>query len=218
MSAKLAIALVVGSVLALASKTLAALLILTPRAVIPGLWLWQPLTYGFVALGPLGIIFGAIILYSMGGNLESLWGPRRLLTLLWGGSALAGVLTTLLMGPLLDSGQSYAGGGTMMTLVWVAYGLAIGRGQSNFWGIPVTGNVMAAIGAGFVVLNALTAGWASQVPEFFAIGLAFAYVRGGSPRSLWLRLRQWQLQRQMRGRASHLRVMPDERPHDRYLN
>ena len=218
MAAKLTIALVVGSVLALVLKERADLILLLPQQVIGGLRLWQPFTFGFVAVGPLGIIFGAIILYTMGGNLESMWGPRRLLGFVWGGTVIAGVLTTVLMGVVLHTGAVYAGGGTMMTLVWVAYGLSIGRGQSNFWGIPVTGNVMAAIGAGFVVLNALTAGWASQVPEFFAIGLAFAYVRGGSPRSLWLRLRQWQLQRQMRGRASHLRVMPDERPHDRYLN
>ena len=219
MAAKLAIALVAGSVLALILKERAELVLLLPQQVIgEQLRLWQPLTYGFVAGGPMGILFGAIILYSMGGMMESMWGPRRLLAFVWGGTVLAGVLTTVLMGLVLHQQAAYAGAGAMMTLIWVAYGLSIGRGQANFWGIPVTGNVLAAIGAGYVVINALIGGWLNQLPEFFAIGLSFAYMRGGSPRGLWLRLQHWRLQRQLKGRASHLRVMKDETPHDRFLN
>jgi hypothetical protein len=100
----------------------------------------------------------------------------------------------------------------------VSYGLYIGRGQANFWGIPVTGNVLALIGAGFVVINALTSHWILMVPEFFALGIAFVYMRGGSPRQLWLRLQHARLQRQLRGRSKHLRVISSERPDDRFLN
>lgn len=216
MSARLAIALVVGSVVTLAAHT--DLLVLVPHQVIGSLRVWQPFTYGFVEMSPFGILFGAFMLYSMGGALESMWGSRRLLTVLWGGTVLAGLLTTALVGLVLRAPALYVGGQTMVTLAWVIYGLMIGRGQANFWGIPVTGNVLALIGVGFVIINALTAGWLSQVPDFLAIGLAYAYVHGGSPRALWLRVQHWRLQRQLRGRSRHLRVMPDERPNDRFLN
>jgi membrane associated rhomboid family serine protease len=220
MAARLAIGLVVGSVLALATReSLGGLLLLIPRAVFPGLFLWQPFTYAFVELNPVSIIFGTILLYTMGGALEMSWGSRRLLWVLWGGTVLAGLLTTL-VGVLVPalSGYPYAGGWVMGTIAWVSYGLSIGRGQTNFWGIPITGNVFAGIGAGFVLLNALSAGWASQLPEIFALGFSFLYVRGGSPRKLWLRFQHARLQRQMRDRSRHLRVISEDRPSDKYLN
>ena len=223
MAAKLTIGLLAGSVLALAAGALkggvGALLLLSPQWVLRNLWLWQPFTYGFVELDPLGIIFGGIILYSIGGGLEMTWGSRRLFSVLWGGTVLAGFFT-LLLGLVFPVGSLYTGGNVMTTLAWVAYGLSIGRGQSNFWGIPITGNVLAAIGVGFVVLNGLRGGWTSQVPQIFAILIAFAYVNGGSPRHLLLRLQHWRLQRQLRGRSRHLNVVSGEknRSDDRYLN
>ncbi len=218
MAAKLAIGLVVGSVLTLAAQaTIGRLLVLSPQAVFPGLQLWQPFTYAFVETEPFGIIFGAFALYSIGGGLEMSWGSRRLLRVLWGGTVLAGILTVL-VGLFVPVSGAYTGGWVMGTMAWVAYGLYIGRGQANFWGIPVTGNVLAGIGAGFVVLNGLRFGWVSQLPELFGLGIIFLYVRGGSPRRLWLRFQQWRLQRQMQGRSRHLRVISSERPNDKFLN
>ena len=218
MAARLAIGLVVGSVLTLAMQaTIGRLLVLTPGAVFPGLQLWQPFTYAFVETEPFGIIFGAFALYSIGGGLEMSWGSRRLLQVLWGGTALAGILTVL-VGLFVPLPGGYTGGWVMGTMAWVAYGLSIGRGQANFWGIPVSGNVLAGIGAGFVVLNGLRFGWVSQLPELFGLGIIFLYVRGGSPRRLWLRFQHWRLQRQMQGRSRHLRVISSERPNDKYLN
>ncbi|HEX5750511.1 MAG TPA: DUF1751 domain-containing protein [Archangium sp.] len=218
-AARLAIGLVVGSVLSLAVRSVGALLVLTPGAVFPGLMLWQPFTYGFVELSPLGIIFGAFALYSIGGGLEMSWGSKRLLWVVLGGTVLAGFLTVLLslFFPQLRA-MPYPGGWVMGTIAWVAYGLSIGRGQTNFWGIPITGNVFAGIGAFFVLLNSLAGSWISQVPEIFALGITFIAVRGGSPRTLMLRLQHWRLQRQLRGRSRHLRVISEERPDDRYLN
>jgi len=219
MAAKLAIGLVVGSVLSLAVKPLGARLLLSPEAVLPGLLLWQPFTYAFVELNPIGIIFGAMILYSIGGGLEQSWGSRRLLGVVWGGTVVAGLLMVLLSF-VVRLPDGYPGGNVMTTLAWVAYGLSIGRGQSNFWGIPITGNVLAGIGVGFVVLNGLAGSWLAMLPQIFAILIAFAYVHGGSPRHLLLRVQHWRLQRQLRGRSRHLKVLSKEqdRPDDRYLN
>lgn len=221
MSARLALGVVAGSVVfALTRGSFGPFLLLWPGEFLSRLMIWQPLSYAFVETSPFGVLFSALILYSIGGALESDWGGRRLLRVVLGCTVVAGVLTALL-GLVLPVLQNYPGGNALALVAWVAYGLYIGRGQANFWGIPVTGNVLAAIGAGFVVLNTLFAGhWAVQLPEVIALLLVLAYMRGRSPRTLWLRLQQWRLQRSLHGRSRHLHVV-DERPRrdrDSYLN
>lgn len=220
-SAKLALGLVAGSVLWLLTRGGGGnLLLLDPIGVFLGLRLWQPFTYAFIQTSPIGIIFGAIIIWSIGTSLESSWGPKRLLMVTVGVTVLAGFLTALLA-LVLPLPSGYPGGTVLTSVLWVAYGLAIGRGQANFWGIPLSGNALAGIGAGFVLLQALTAGWASTVPELFGLVLVYAYVKGASPRRAWLHFQHWRLQRQVRNRSKHLHVVSGERPpadSDRYLN
>jgi hypothetical protein len=77
------------------------------------------------------------------------------------------------------------------------------------------------VGAGFVVLMAIIGSWQSQVPDLLALGLVFAYVRGANPRRLMLHFQHWRLQRQLRDRSKHLRVVPknQNRPdRDQFLN
>jgi membrane associated rhomboid family serine protease len=217
MSAKLALGLVAGSVLYLATRdAMGGLLLLMPDLV-QRLFIWQPFTYIFVEADALGIIFGAIITWSIGGWLEGVWGPRRLLMVAVGGTALAGIITVL-VDLVIPVASAFTGGTVMASLLWVSYGLTIGRGQTNFWGIPLSGNMLAAIGAGFVLLRTLQVGWAAQLPDLLGLAIAFGYVRGASPRRLWLHLQHWRLQRQLRNRSRNLRVISSERPDDRYLN
>ncbi len=221
MASKLAVALVAGSVLFHLTKAQSGnLLLLIPELVVRGPFLWQPLTYAFIESSPIGIIFGAIITWSIGGYLESIWGGKRLLMVAVGIAVSAGVLTTLLA--LFVPGatvQAYAGGNVMTSVLWVSYGLTIGRGQTNFWGLPLSGNALAGIGAGFVILSAVTSGWQTQVPDLLGLCMAFAYVRGANPRKLWLTLQHWRLQRQLKGRSKHLQVVRQDRPdRDQYLN
>ncbi|NMO21108.1 DUF1751 domain-containing protein [Pyxidicoccus fallax] len=222
-ASKLAVALVAGSVLFHLTKGgQGGLLLLFPDFVFTRFFLWQPLTYAFIEGSPLGIIFGAIIIWSIGGYLESIWGGKRLLLAGVGITALAGILTSVLALVVPNATtQMYFGGNVMTTALWVAYGLSIGRGETNFWGIPLSGNALAGIGAGFVVLSAVTAGWQTQVPDLLALGLVFAYVRGANPRRLMLHFQHWRLQRQLKDRSKHLRVVPknQNRPdRDQYLN
>ncbi len=216
MSAKLAVGLVFGSALYLMTRT--DQLLLVPAYVVGRFALWQPFTYAFIETTPLGIIFGALITWSIGGWLESSWGSKRLLWVAVGTTVLAGLLTTL-VGLVTPIAPAFAGGTVMTSVLWVAYGLAIGRGQTNFWGMPLSGNALAGIGAGFVVLQVLMVGWRSQVPEIFGLVLIYAYVKGANPRRLWLHFQHWRLQRQVRERSKHLHVVPRDRPdQDRYLN
>lgn len=219
MSARLALGLVAGSVLyLLTGGGGGGLLLLQPPAVFLGLRVWQPFTYAFVQTSPIGIIFGAIIIWSIGHALELSWGSKRLLLVSVGTTALAGFLTALLAF-IIPLPYGYPGGTVLTTVLWVAYGLAIGRGQTNFWGLPLSGNALAAIGAGFVLLQALTAGWRSAVPELLGLVLIYAYVKGASPRRAWLHFQHWRLQRQLRNRSKHLHVVSQDRSDsDRYLN
>jgi len=219
MASKLAVGLVAGSVLfLLTAGGKGALLLLWPNSVFGQLFAWQPLTYAFVEDDPISILFGALLLWSIGGWLESTWGAKRLLLVAVGCTALAGYILGV-AGLFLPLPGGYRGGWVMGSVLWVAYGLVIGRGQTNFWGIPLSGNAFAAIGAGFVVLRVLTAGLLSQLPHLLALLLVFAYVRGASPKRLLLHLQHWRLQRQLKGRSKHLRVVSKDRPdRDQYLN
>ncbi|XXF76723.1 DUF1751 domain-containing protein [Myxococcaceae bacterium GXIMD 01537] len=218
-SSKLALGLVAGSVLFLLTKNgTGGLLLLLPQSVFGSFLLWQPFTYGFIQPSALGIIFGALIIWSIGGWLEMTWGSRRMLMVSVGTTVLAGFLTVLLS-YVVALPPLFAGGTVLTTVLWVAYGLSIGRGQTNFWGFPLSGNALAGIGAGFVLLEALTSSWRNSVPELFGLILIFAYVKGASPRRLWLHFQHWRLQRQLRSRSKHLHVVGKERPDsDRYLN
>src|SRR5215831_47552 len=150
----LAVALVVGSVVfALSREGIGELLRLVPGLVLRG-YVWQPLSYAFIENSPMGVIFGALILWQLGGALEQTWGTRRMSFFAVGVTVLAGILTVLLalLVPALRN-IPFAGGFVMGSALWVAYGLGFGRHQTNFWGLPVSGNVFALIGVGFVFLS-----------------------------------------------------------------
>ncbi len=224
-AAKLAIGLIVGSVIfALTRGGLGERLMLSPALTWSG-DLWQPLTYVFVEGSPMGVIFGALVLWQMGGGLEQPWGSRRLLTFAIGVTVVAGLLTVLLAGVLPGSGvarSTYGGGWVMAGALWVAYGLSFGRAQTNFWGMPVSGNVLALIGVGFVFLEGAFSGWALIIPSAFGLALTWVAVRFGGPGEWWLRLGSWRLQRQVRSRSKRLRLVTRDRntprDSDRYLH
>jgi membrane associated rhomboid family serine protease len=221
-AAWLAVLLIVGSVVfALTRQGVGGLLLLFPGAVLRGM-VWQPLTYAFVARDPLGVIFGALILWQLGGALEQSWGTRRMALFALGTTVLAGVLTVLLalLVPDLRS-LPYSGAFVMGSALWVAYGLGFGRQRINFWGLPVSGTVFALIGVGFVFLNGAFNGFPLVIPEAFALLLTWGYLKLGGPSDWLLRLQSWRLQRQLRTRSKHLSlVSPDRntpRDSDRFI-
>lgn len=222
LSAKLAIALIAGSVLTFLLGR--DLLVLSPYLVLYRGAIWQLITYAFVAGDPLGIIFGALVVWSMGSALEATWGPRRLVWVALGCSALAAVLTVLTAVALPDvRARMFYGAWVMGSVIWVAYGLSLGRAQTNFWGIPVTGNVLALIGVGFVLLYVLSMRDVRPLlPELYGMALVAGYVKLGGPRVWLLRFQSWRFQRQFRTRSKHLRVITKDRntprDSDRYLH
>lgn len=213
---RLAVGLIVGSLLfallAKGSPGIAELVPLVPDRVLGSFWLWQPLSYVFVEVSPMGVIFGALILWSIGSALEQTWGSRRVAFFALGVTVLAGVITVLL-GLFISGlrGAVFVGGNVMTSSVWVAYGWSFGRRQTNFWGMPITGNMFAGIGILFVVLNAVMGSWIAVIPTAIGILMAFYYVRYGSPTGWMTRLRGFMLQRKLKGRSKHLRVVEKDR-------
>jgi len=221
----LTIALVVVSVVAaIFQHTLFPVLLLFPGKVLADFFVFQVVTYAFIETSPLGVIFGAIILYSIGGMLEYAWGTKRLLWFALGVTVASGVLTVLLslLWPALRA-VPFAGGYVMSGSIWVAYGLINGKRQMNFWGMPVTGNVFALIGAGFILLSAAFYGLTSVLPDLIGLGLTWLYVRSLASGGLLTRLRSWQLERDLKKRSRKLKVVGGERRNmpgdsDRYLH
>jgi hypothetical protein len=117
----------------------------------------------------------------------------------------------------------FTGADAIVDSLWVAYGLSLGSSRSNFWGLPVTGNTLALIGASFVLLGGLLGSWLMIVPSLFALALTFVHVRYGFPGDLWVRFTSWRLSRDLAKRSSHLRVIGGDdrntpRSSDKYLH
>jgi membrane associated rhomboid family serine protease len=223
-SAKFAGAIVLFSALAaVLARNADISLYLSPGEVLKDFTLWQLLTYIPVAERPMSVLFAALIMWSMGGALESWWGPKRMFAVLFTVMVVAAVVTVggaALYRPL--RGVVFTGAWALAGATWVLYGLNIGRGEANFWGIPMTGNALAAIGALFVALDWAFRGWEAVVPDAVALGMSFVYVRYGGPGKLWGRVQSFLLERQVRRRSRRLSVISGERnmrsDSDRYLH
>ncbi|MBX3156354.1 MAG: rhomboid family intramembrane serine protease [Deltaproteobacteria bacterium] len=175
-AARLAAAVVAGSIIA--GILSAHWLLLSPGAVLHGA-LWQPLTYAFIITGSIELLFDAIILVTIGGELERWWGPQRLTRFLVGVPVVAALATCLLAlaFPVLRD-LYFAGGTAMATAAWCAYGWSLGTRYTNFWGITVTGDQLALIGIGMVVMRAAFASMLFVLPDLITVALTYAFVRG----------------------------------------
>jgi membrane associated rhomboid family serine protease len=200
---QLAIALIAVSVVHGLLGTAGLLLI--PAATLNNLEIWRPFTALLVAVNPVEIIFGALIIYSIGGALEQSWGKRRFLKVALGIPFLAelATLTTYALLPL-NGLVAYHGASMIISTIWIAYGLraAFTRQLLNFWGSPLRGETFALIGLGFVVLNAIFAGITVVLPDLFAAAFTYIYMyRRGSlnlselRRKIELAYYNWKLKR-----------------------
>jgi membrane associated rhomboid family serine protease len=219
----MAVTLVAASVVVAIARPLALYVYLVPEEVFGRLFVWQLLTYGFIEATPLGVIFGGLIVWSIGGELERMWGRRRFLRFSFGMLVSAGV-ATLVLALAIPSlvARGYPGGNVLTGALWVAYGLHLGRTQTNFWGFPMTGNMLALLGAGFVFLNAAFGGLYLVIPEAFALLFTWFVLRVGGPGDLMTRLRSWQLERDLKKRSAHLKSLDGGRSggrgSDKYLH
>ncbi len=164
----------------LSSRAGVPLFIFRTDLVLQRFELWRPFTALFVAVNTLEIIFGALIIYSLGGMLESRWGRARFLRVVLGiplvAELLVLVVAAFVPGPFY--GAEFSGTRLIITALWILYGLvAAFSGQMlNFWGSPITGKTFAFIGLGFVLLGVVFGSPIAALPELLCAGLCYAYM------------------------------------------
>lgn len=203
-------------------------LLFIPGAVLHHFELWRPLTGLAIASSPMEIVFGALIIYSIGGSLEASWGRKRFLVVALGIPFIAECLTLMAYIALSGSGQvGYGGASMVISTIWIAYGLraAFSGHLLNFWGSPLKGETFALIGLGFVVLAGVFSGFLVVLPDLFAAGLTYLYMYNRRifdlseiRRRLELAFYNWKLRRLKRKSGLHVvkGAREDEDPANRY--
>lgn len=213
--------LVASTLIAFGLRTAGAELLIRPAEIVQNYKLWQLVSATFI-IPPdaLAVIFGIIILLQSGAWMEMQWGTRRVWVFVFAVQLMANLLTVgvSFLSPAVFS-MSFAGGYTTIEALWIAQGLIVGPGRLNFWGFPVSGYAVAAIGAFFTLLTVVTASWVVVVPQLFGIAITVAWVNGFTPAALWTRFRSRQLENELRRRSSHLSVVQGQKKdRDQYLN
>jgi membrane associated rhomboid family serine protease len=184
-----------------------------PHEVIPGLKLWKLLTYLFVLGGdPIGFLIGLVVLYFFGAWFERSWGSQRYMRFFLISGAGAALL------PLAVSafservaGTTYYGNWAVLQALTVAMGMLQPEAKVYFYFVlPISARQLMYLSWGliglFIVFNA------SVVPYLPAIGGVvmglLLTVGAQGPRRLWLRFQAARIERQLRRRSSHLKVVP----------
>ena len=181
---------------------------LEPRALVgrgtalPGTWsLWQLVTYPWVAVSPLEVVFGILALAFFVGDLERAWGDGLFLDrllLLWLGTTGGALLLALLYPPIRSA--AWLGPSPFFEALFVAWGFTFPtRTVRILFILPVPALVLAWITLAVTLLTPLFYGPESLdylAPHVFAVVLGYAY--GKTPLSLrrmWLRIEQQRLKR-----------------------
>jgi len=197
-----------------------------PNLALYQLQLWRPLTALLIAPAPMMIIFGGLILYSIGSSLEYWLGRKRFLYVVLGIPLLAMGVTLLaaLLMPSVVGQRPYCGASSIITVVWISYGLlSWSHGQTlHFWGIPLNGKTFALIGFGFVVLQGVFDGFASVFPELIASLLTYTYFDRKWSFNIFQKIDllycKWKLQRLKNKRGLKVVVSSRERHFDNDSN
>lgn len=187
-----------------------ALFGMTPRALVGGSdllpyvpALWQLVSYPFFVLDPVALVLGVIVYGWWAGDLERQWGrplfAERWLTLV----VLVALVDALfaVFFPVLRDVTLFGPTALLEGLV-VAWGLTFPTRTVRVWLVlPVTGQMLAWITGGLVVVSALFGGPYGAlvaIPSLTAVALAVAMVRWDfSMRRVWLLYRRQRIQREL---------------------
>ena len=154
---------------------------LTPMAVGGG-HVWRLLTWAFFDVNGQNLVFGGLMLALFGRDLVSLWGGARYLAVCLGVAGVTGIATFLV--------------GLLWRDVWVTQYLTIwpltdaliiawatlypSRQILVMFVIPASGRNLTHLTVGIAAIFALMYGFSYFVPHFLAMGLMYAYLRGGA--------------------------------------
>jgi membrane associated rhomboid family serine protease len=192
---------------------LAQAFVLQPGQVLPGLKVWKLLSYMlFEGTEPIGFLIDLVVLYFFAAWFEQSWGPKRFITfyaIAGGGSAVLVVLLGL-VSPTVAA-QPYFGIWPVLEALTVAMGMLEPNTQISFYMLfPMRARVMMYLSWGLIALFVVFHG--TVVPYLtvlggVGVGLALSIGANG-PRRLWLNFRAAQIERQLRRKSGHLKVVP----------
>lgn len=177
-------------------------LALTPARVIPGLELWQPLTYMWLhAPSEVShILFNSLFLWMFGGSLEQAWGSRGFVKFY----LLCGVgagLVVLLAGLAFDPGSATVGASGAIYGLVAAWAITDPNRVVWLFGlVPMKGKWFALLPIGYAVLDFLVGGsGVSHAAHLGGLAIGALLVTGlWRPARLWRKLRLALLRRRLR--------------------
>jgi membrane associated rhomboid family serine protease len=166
-------------------------------------------TYPFLVLDPVNLIFAALWIWWLGSALESAWGTWRVLFHYFASSLLGGLFAALLAIGIPAIGARPVAGGLATGLpLLVGFALSAPDREVAFLLLPpFRARLLIPIALGFILLSTVMGGSAAGavVPLGVLVSaLLLAQVHLPSPRRLLLRLRVLWIERRIRGRKLHL--------------
>jgi len=204
-----------GSILERMGRPVLSLSVLS----VPRVWageVWRLLTWSGLALSPLGLLFGLLLLYGIGPDLLRRWGTRRFLLNYFLGAVVVGALTCLIVRFVWPEAARgfYQGFWPMleaMIIAWAA--LFPDRQILVFFALPVSGRNLIGLTVVITIVMAALGGFPQFVPDFLAEVAALVYVDFVPMRTWIARGRLAWFQRGYRRRTARLtRVDRDEPP------
>lgn len=165
------------------------LAVLSPAAALGG-EVWRIFAWGLFEADGQNLVFGTLMLAIFGRDLAGLWGGSRYLTISAAIVAIAGLLTTLLglvWGDVLRN--QYLSIWPLADALIVAWALLFPNRTILFMlMLPAAGKNLLYLTVGVTVVFALMHGFSNFAPHFLAMGLMYAYIRGGTALAAQLKL------------------------------
>jgi membrane associated rhomboid family serine protease len=202
-------ATLVSSILGAQVAGFAAAGALVPGYVFLG-QLWRLVSWVFLELDPLGLIFAALALFWFGRDLVRVWGPLRFLGAYLGLAAAAAGITCLaaLAFPELRA-HPFIGAWPVVSALIIAWACVFpGRNMLLYFVVPLSGRNLIYATLGGTLLFALLGGMANFIPHFAAQLVSLAVMRGNPIGPLWARVRFELAYGRWRRRARRLHEVP----------
>jgi len=196
----------------MAPKLLLALT-LTPTFVLQG-QAWRLVTWIFLTMEPLGLVFACLLLVWVGRDLFYRWGAGRFLSVCLAITVASGALFCLVafgLGGVLTSPR-FSGGSTwaLVDALIIAWATQFPHQDIFVYFIlPLRGRNLIYFTVGLTIVFSLFGGFLAYIPHFFAEGLMLLYLRRPALPRLFGR-RRW--------RPSRLYSVRGEERKERWLN
>ena len=165
------------------------LALLSPALVLGG-QVWRLIPWAFFELDGQNLVFGALMLGFFGRDLAAVWSGARYLLVCLGVAFFAGALTTLVGLFWGDVSRSqYLSIWPLADALAVAWAVLFPNRTILFmFVLPAAGRNLLYATVGITALFAVMYGFSNFVPHFLAMGVMYAYIRGGTALAAQLKL------------------------------